>query len=593
MKRISKALPALAILSSALLTACGGGGTGSPTTMTFAGSVIDGYIEGATVCLDLNANLVCDSDEPTAITKADGTYSLDVTGLASDKLKLAHLITVVPDTAKDADDGGQTLKQAGKSSFSLLAPAAAYVNANGGSVTAAVISPFTTLVSHEMISGNNTLDTSEKYVRERLNLASDTNLRQDFVAKNDAALIEKAQMMTVAIGAVTAQALADTSKPTDNEALFASLTYLQTRVADLQTAYDEAKAVNSTGKPAVLVTTALQQAAAKPASADLLAEAKKTTSSAAVNSVVAVMEQGIYSADDVLGSCSESQASSTCLPNYWKLQASGGKLDLDQSFDLVNSVWKQVVDIGFSDSFYLTNKGWVLDAACPAGQSATYAADSAGGATISFCGGRTGKPTARVVDASGKSLSALGLNPPAGYANVTMPSGALLYWFEFASTQDTYLLWAQRKLTRSVSNAQNNTSSQVPFTSLDELISTYSTANAEKGTRFYSQGLQLSFDAEGTTTGGKLTLWSDGATAKKTGVATYERRILFGQEVLVIKAQAPYNDEGTLVIYAMKDGGLYSGDLQPASVKYSGNPMFNKTMVNAILKAGNKPAVLN
>ncbi len=605
MKHIVKAFPALSVLSLALLTACGGGGSSNgspsdgsnnggttPTTTTFAGTVIDGYIEGATVCLDLNANLLCDSDEPKATTKADGAYSLDVTGLATDKLKLAHLVTVVPATAKDADDGGKTLAEAGKSGFSLLAPAAAYVKADGSSVTGAVISPLTTLVSHEMISGNNNLDTSEKYVRERLSLAVNTDLRQDFVAKKDAALTEKAQMLAVAIGGVKAAALADTvSKATDKDALLAALTYLQTEAANLQAEYAKAKQTNSTAKPVELVKAALKTDAAKPVTANLVAEAKKISNSTLASSVVAIIEQGFYSADHVLENCGTANANYSCTPGYFKVQGSGGKIISDRDYSLVGSSWSQANNTNMD--LVLTSSGWVSED-CPAGQSISYAADSNGSAVLNFCNGRAEKASGRTVDASGQTLAALGLNAPAGFEGLTMPSGSQLYWFDFSSSQDRYNLWTGNKVTKWVWNPQTNSGSDVPFTSLAEFIDHYSTANAAQGTRFGWSGLQFSFDAGGTSAGGTVTLWSSyQSNATKTGSATYERRMVNGQEILVIKAQAPDNDNGDLVMFAVKDGYLYGGHFRLASAKNSSNPLFNKTMINAILKAGNKPAVLD
>lgn len=51
--------------------ACSGGGGGSPSTTsttatptTLSGKVIDGYIVGAGVCLDVNSNNVCDAGKP-------------------------------------------------------------------------------------------------------------------------------------------------------------------------------------------------------------------------------------------------------------------------------------------------------------------------------------------------------------------------------------------------------------------------------------------------------------------------------------------------------------------------------------------------
>jgi hypothetical protein len=602
-------VPAFALAMAALVTACGGGGSNTgvtPSKTTFAGNVIDGYIEGATVCLDLNANLQCDSDEPKDTTKADGTYLLEVTGVALDKLKLAQLVTVVPDTAKDADDGGQTLKEARKSGFSLMAPASAYVKADGDSVTGAVISPLTTLVSHEMLTGNNTLETSEKYVRERLGLPTDTDLRQDFVAKKAIPLIEKAQMLTVAIGNIKAAALADeASKPTEKEALFAALAYLQQKVADLQTAFDQAKKDDSSGsaKPVDLVKTALEKDAAKPDTQAWLAEAKKTTASQ-LTPLVALIEQGFYNARYVYGTCSASgssssaSGSSSCTPNYGKVQGSGGKL-VEKGYGLVDPDWQLITNNEDEDDFVLTSKGWVAMGACPSGQSNTYEADSAGGATVTFCDGRSLKGTAHMVDASGKTLLELGLGVPSSKNAISMPSGAQLYWFDLARTKDEYNLWTNSKVEKFVWQEQPDSppiASWEPFKSIEDFIKTNSTANAANGQRFSFSGLHFSFDEGGTQDGGKLTLWSDDTSvpnATVTGSAAYERREVFGEEVLVIKAAAPDNRKGELLIFAMKEGNLYGGVFKSAAVKSLPQAHFNKTMINAILKAGNKPEVVD
>ena len=53
---------------------CGGGGDSEPTT-SVSGVVVDGYLAGATVCLDVNANGKCDTGEASATTNASGVYS--------------------------------------------------------------------------------------------------------------------------------------------------------------------------------------------------------------------------------------------------------------------------------------------------------------------------------------------------------------------------------------------------------------------------------------------------------------------------------------------------------------------------------------
>jgi len=67
------------------LAGCGGGGGGSTpasssstvTLKTISGTAVDGYISGATVCLDINSNDSCDNNEPKAITNSNGVYTFD------------------------------------------------------------------------------------------------------------------------------------------------------------------------------------------------------------------------------------------------------------------------------------------------------------------------------------------------------------------------------------------------------------------------------------------------------------------------------------------------------------------------------------
>ena len=93
--------PVAALATSMFLTACGGGGNaggnpatgiidlgGNPSvdnrpatdnTLSLEGVAADGYLVGATICLDLNSNLSCDSGEPSATTGAGGVFSIDAT----------------------------------------------------------------------------------------------------------------------------------------------------------------------------------------------------------------------------------------------------------------------------------------------------------------------------------------------------------------------------------------------------------------------------------------------------------------------------------------------------------------------------------
>ena len=73
----------LSTFTASVLIGCGGGGGSSspsgPSSTSFGGSVIDGYIKNATVCLDLDLNSTCDDGEPSSTTNSQGEYSLNVT----------------------------------------------------------------------------------------------------------------------------------------------------------------------------------------------------------------------------------------------------------------------------------------------------------------------------------------------------------------------------------------------------------------------------------------------------------------------------------------------------------------------------------
>ena len=99
--------------SSAFLLAlagCGGGGSSgdAPTPVTLTGTVVvDQAIQNAVVCMDLNANNLCDTGEPaSAKTGANGAYSLtyDPAAVAAAQVAAASLIApMVPGALTDAN----------------------------------------------------------------------------------------------------------------------------------------------------------------------------------------------------------------------------------------------------------------------------------------------------------------------------------------------------------------------------------------------------------------------------------------------------------------------------------------------------------
>ncbi len=192
------------------LGACSGSGSDDSTSMQTTtkdaalveGVVVDGPIEGAVVFLDLNHNLTHDSGEPiSAPTDASGSFTLQSLPLSSEQLETAMLVTHVSPAAKDADDRGATLEEAGKKGFTLMSPVAAYLQSDGSGqrVSRAVISPLTTLVSSEMSFNGQTLAEARASVQARFGL-QDRDPMADFVATGDRALASMARVTAIALG---------------------------------------------------------------------------------------------------------------------------------------------------------------------------------------------------------------------------------------------------------------------------------------------------------------------------------------------------------------------------------------------------------
>lgn len=544
----------------------------------FSGKVIDGYIEGAKVCLDLNANQACDAGEPSDTSKAGGGFSLDVSGITAAQLATAHLLTTVPTTAKDADDAGKTLAEAGKLGFSLMAPATAFASADGKTLSAAVISPLTTLVSHDMIAGNNKpLAAAQAAVVMRMGLsaAADLNLNQDFVASNNSTLQGQARIIAAAIGSVS-----NTIKitgTTDRVALLAALTYLQQNVAALVLAAPPSTTQTTTQ----WVNTALAAPALRPIPANLISAAQQITASSAAD-IVTLLADGLYYANCLFMQTNCGSA------RYDKTSGSNGQWTSSQ-YALVNNAWALATD---TPSYVLKTAGWVLGTAAKSG---TFTSDGQGGGTATEDGGgRSFRFSARSVDLSGATFgSVAGLQAPAALASSVFPSGSKLFWMQFSALADDYRLYSGNQVNQMVCTAAGCTNTVLA--NIAELISANATANNS-----YRQwnNLVFSFNAGGTATGGTVSLWgpipsvctTSPCLRTKTGAASYEIRTVSGQQILIIKSPAP---NGEYVMFSAVNGQLRGGNYTPAGIFTSSEAEYNKTALNAILSAAGKPAVVN
>jgi len=179
-------LTASGITLAVLVSACGSGGSSSGTNSetpltnnaidngnalgessarTISGKVADGYIKGASVCVDMNDSNTCDEGEPTAVTGDGGAYDLTLPVGAEDKA----IVASIPATAIDEDTGepiGKALV------FSAPADKPEFV------------SPITTLVHHQLRSNPSlSVDDAEAAVKLELGVSDENiSLFDDFVA---------------------------------------------------------------------------------------------------------------------------------------------------------------------------------------------------------------------------------------------------------------------------------------------------------------------------------------------------------------------------------------------------------------------------
>ncbi|AEG31758.1 hypothetical protein [Thiomicrospira cyclica] len=144
----------------------GGGGDGGTDSLSITGVAIDGYLGQATVCLDLNRNMVCDDNEPRAITAADGTYT--ITGVTQAQINnFPVVVEAIAGTTTDTDLNGDLIPR----SFSLTSPPG----------QGAVVSPLTTMVQADMFARGVNLNFATKSIAKLLS-KDEASVLNDFIS---------------------------------------------------------------------------------------------------------------------------------------------------------------------------------------------------------------------------------------------------------------------------------------------------------------------------------------------------------------------------------------------------------------------------
>jgi len=144
-----------------------------PNTLTITGRAIDGYLQGARVCVDLNDDGQCEPGDPTTTTTANGSYSLTVDPRLSQGKKML------------AEIGPDTLDISSGSHFTTTFTLATVIE---DPTTPIHITPITTLVAAKRIEGWSKL-AAELAVQSvaRASGADPRNLYDDYLANGDSA----------------------------------------------------------------------------------------------------------------------------------------------------------------------------------------------------------------------------------------------------------------------------------------------------------------------------------------------------------------------------------------------------------------------
>ena len=181
------------LLSFVFLTSCGGGGGGaaensatspglsSSTTpqtndTTISGRVIDGYLSNAKVCIDKNDNLLCDADEDSAFTDANGAYTLSVN---YDPAPYTLIAEAIPGETEDLDRGEVT------KAYTLAAPAFVKEGQTENNITVyTTVAAINLYDSPSLPRTEETLNEIESLIELTTGLVDPMGV--DYIAENDA-----------------------------------------------------------------------------------------------------------------------------------------------------------------------------------------------------------------------------------------------------------------------------------------------------------------------------------------------------------------------------------------------------------------------
>jgi hypothetical protein len=204
------------LLSLILLSGCGGGGSSSapadkatpqPTNRIITGKVVDGLIKEATVCLDINKNNLCDTNEPTTTSDIKGEFSLDI-GISSGEYIIISIGGI--DTATNQH-------------FDALLKETVTVSTNN-TITSqdTILTPLTTIAT-EVYENEKNNNSTYTHAKAKQQIANNLGLTLEQISADpiqDKIVFAKTQKIIQAIKILSVSIQKDTSSRTVNQDVF-------------------------------------------------------------------------------------------------------------------------------------------------------------------------------------------------------------------------------------------------------------------------------------------------------------------------------------------------------------------------------------
>jgi hypothetical protein len=532
------------------------------------GVVADGYLENARVFLDLNDDKQFTTGEPTAMTAADGSYT--ITGVSSADLSTHALVVRA--------EAGQTKNHEGASattladSYVLSTPPNAPKTADGQ----VVITPLTTLI-HNQIETNPVLDVAaaEAVVKTNLGVADTTNLFEDFVQKKGASteyekVSQVAQVVANAIGSnMTAVSVAAPTADM-NDIIKMVVSEVAAQLTTISTTVDSEVAKGSFDPAAVATSTVTIDTSDAGA---LQADIEQAATAPVVGSFqTALGAEGFFYLDVYTDY-------NTVTYEYGKVKlgaqgSDGFALTEDFfSYDTLTSNWVAATE---SDNNYVLSKtGWVPEGDSASNGKLVFNADG----TATWTNIDTGDSeiiTVSKMDVAGKGIATFVAKQTSVIkAGAVFPAGSEAYKMTFTRKSDNYSVWM----------GSYPNSMLMDVTKVSDIPAKFSVGSQSYGLGI---GRDLSVRFSGSGTSGNLQFFTMTGALSLSGTWKVVEPVV-GYPVLVLDVPLAYRTQyldyaPEKIIFALVNGSIRQGEAEYANVpRVESGYNFNKTAFDAIL----------